>query len=502
MQLQLVKNSTGAMLLTTHNGEELLWEAKSYTWPDTAQEIAQVVDPINVYWHSLPKERQDDIWGVYKAAKDDFYAAANTTDLVGRLVGTVAQLYALMPYDEFKYFLEMRSGYTVPASVSDVMPATAVTEDAQMRTYLKKDYRELLTLAIALRPMLPIWAEFLVVTRKEIPSTFKEHIAYSLLARTYVVECEAVHRLAIYIQSSLSKLGTSTSAIIGGLGSSELPDWFKSGIVVKRVCLGTMQPQDDRKHVVAEVYKYLNSTISTLDRKFVGNVRDKEPIGSGNDEDNMSVVEMVKVKEDVAIGDIVAINAFAEDFITIGLNLEPGLSENLIKDYATKATKANFEVTDEWHQLMIQLLTAQHISSRGIEALPELAQKALLGTLQAVLVHSGHFDIAALLTANRIDNYSGSMISTADGRLKVSADLTSALVDMYRYVVEEGGSKSLNQLNPGLKTIDAIAKEFAKTEWELTVGKEMIEKTTFRTKRYVIQGDFKNQLARIVLQFC
>ena len=89
-------------------GEELMWEAKSYTWPDTVQEIAQVVDPINVYWHSLPKERQDAIWAIYKTAKDDFYAAANITDLVGRLVGTVAQLYQQMPYDEFKYFLEMR----------------------------------------------------------------------------------------------------------------------------------------------------------------------------------------------------------------------------------------------------------------------------------------------------------------------------------------------------------------------------------------------------------
>ena len=501
MEMNLVVESGIQTIVMRHRGQVMRWDARPYKWGNPV-ENGQIFNPINDYWSRLPAERQDAIWACYIKVNQSFHTAAGLSELNAALTDDIAALYQQMPYDEFAYWLQFKSDYKVPTSMLSEMPASAITEDVQLRTYLRHDYVELLAMAVALRPMLPIWSEYLYTTKKDIPGTFKEHIAFGLIGRTYLVELDAMARLMTFIECSLAKIQQSSSAIIGGLGTAELPEWVRSGIVVKRVAVATLTPIDDKKHVVAEVYKYLNNAITTMDRKFSGHIKDKEPHGSGNEEDNMSIAEIIKVKEEESIGDTVIIEAFAKQYLDMATALHPDIAIDRVSTCVQSAIETPIEIRDKFHITVAQYVLARVLSPDGIEYLTEIEQKAILGLTQAILWHEEQYELAALITASPMETETVSVLSNADAKLPIDKVIVEQLMVKFPWYINEAGKKSERQLNPALKVIDIIAKEVGSCDWILNCPQELIRRTTRGTKRYTIQGDFKNHLGRLILNNC
>ncbi len=503
MKLQLVKRSDETKLVMSHlDHPSLSFDGKSYNF-STENDLFQAIDPINAYWSSLPDERQELIYTIYQKIDLLFKDYSDIESLNAELVHLCHDLLEQHPTNELSYFMRVKYGFTVPTSVYEQMPASAVTEEAQLRTYLKNDYIELLELSLRLRPMYVVWSEWLRQTHNRVPRSFKEHVAFSLLQRSDIIDSHAMQRLMQYVESSLSKSPVSNSAIIGGLGTAELPEWFRSGIVVKRICVGTLKPTDDKKHIVAEMYKYLNSTITTLDRKFEGIVKDKEPIGSGSEEDNMSISEMVKVKETVPIGDTVIFTAFAKELENNALAKKPDINMDLVRRCIDRAVNAEIDLKDNFHQVLVQYCfgSCDILSANGIESLNDIELKGLLGVTQAVMIEQELYDLAVLITASPLPVKTG-VFSVNEIRFKVAPDVVQALLDKYPHAISEPGSKSPTQMNPALRAMDIIAKDVIKTEWLLTCEPELIAKSSYRTKRCNILSNFKNELGKFILLNC
>ena len=503
MQLKYVKSSDETKLVLTHlDNPSLSFDGKSYNFT-TDNDRHNAIDPINGYWASLPDERQNVIFDIYTKIDLAFKDYNSIESLNATLIHLCHDLLQQHPAEELSYFMRVKYGFIVPTSVYDVMPASAVTEEAQLRTYLKNDYIELLELSLRLRPMYLVWSEWLRQVNNRVPRSFKEHVAFSLLQRSDIIDSHAMQRLMMYVESSLSKSPVSNSAIIGGLGTSELPEWFRSGIIVKRICIGTLKPTDDKKHIVAEMYKYLNSTITTLDRKFEGIVKDKEPIGSGSEEDNMSISEMVKVKETVPIGDTVIFTAFAKELENNALAKKPDINMDLVRRCVERAVAAEINLTDNFHQVLVQYCFGgcDILSANGIESLNDIELKGLLGVAQAVLIEQELYDLAVLITANPLPRKPG-VYAVNEIRFKVEPTIVQALLDKYPFAIPEPGSKSATQLNPALKAMELIAKEAIKTEWMLTCEPELIAKSSYKSKRCNILSNFKNELGKFILLNC
>lgn len=503
MQLQYYKSSGETKVKVLHRDyEPLEFDSKAYNL-STENDVLQVIDPINKYWSTLPDERQDAIFDIYRKIDEVFKDYVTIEALNSSLVHLCHALLQQHPTDELNYFLRIKYGFAVPTSVYEQMPASAVTEEAQQRTYLVSDYTELLILSLQLRPMFVVWGEWLKQTHTQVPRSFKEHVAFSLLQRSEVIDSNAMQRLMLYVESSLSKAPVSNSAIIGGLGTAELPEWFRSGIVVKRICVGNLKPTDDKKHIVAEMYKYLNSTITTLDRKFEGPVKDKEPIGSGSDEDNMSISEMVKVKETVPIGDTVIFKSFARELENNALAKEPDIDIELVRACIARAVDTEIEIVDKFHQVLVQYCFggSDILSAAGVPSLNEIELKGLIGVTQAILIKQGLYDLAVLITASplpvKVGNY-----SLADIRFKVSPQIQEELIAKYPYMIPEPGNKSATQMNPALRAMDIITKEVSRTEWSLNCDPELIKMSSYNTRHVSILPSFKNELGKFILLNC
>ena len=70
----------------------------------------------------------------------------------------------------------------IPVRLEDTFVHSDERPMTRDKTYTKPDYVKLIGLTLALRPMIPIWGEFIERTHKETGTSFKEYYAYLLMA--------------------------------------------------------------------------------------------------------------------------------------------------------------------------------------------------------------------------------------------------------------------------------------------------------------------------------
>src|SRR5690606_22049939 len=91
----------------------------------------------------------------------------------------------------------------------------------QARTYLRDDYRELVIFALALRPMVPIWGEYIRTSGDIAGNVYKEYAAMRLMINSWPSKCKPRERLLEYLENLIPRDPKNNSAIWSGLGTTE-----------------------------------------------------------------------------------------------------------------------------------------------------------------------------------------------------------------------------------------------------------------------------------------
>lgn len=489
-------------IYTVHNDLQIAWDVREYLSRDFNFE--GTFDEINSFWSTLPIGRQEAIWDIYVRVREAFEIILSTEQLHSELVKLCKELYQQFTLDEVRYWVNRHSNIRVPPTLKD----TYGPDDPKDRTYLVEDYRGLIDLSIYLRPMVPIWGEYLRTAKVHAGSVFKERFVVRLLNTSSVMTSPPVKRLMTFIRASLSPENLAMSAVIGGLGSEELPDWLLSLGIVKRLAVESVVDSGDGKTIISNLYNYLfTNTLKSVDRKFDGKVRDKLPT-EYSDDDNASVIENYKMKQKVSDGDITAMLVYAPRLYDIRDRIAPELSNQRIEEFLHASKGLGGQSVSPHRRTIAQWTLARVQPPRAMPLFPRNEQIALSTLTAAILWEWGFTELSALqmglpANAGRRDV----AVGIEGGRAKVSKDLVEQLLALYPYTRRDSKAKLNNErlANPALIAIDELTKGLVKTAWNVYLPNSCYHETREGVlpapgANHRVSTDIRDQLAKLIIK--
>lgn len=485
-----------SVIYTEHKGQKIEWNASEYEKGNN-KTAETVFRHINEFFASLPEEKQDGIWNCYVDIKETFDSVFDAKRLHSFLTETITKLYTYLSLEEISLWINFKSDIMIPLSIKDQYDIT----DPIDRTYVKKDYSDLILLSLALRPIVPVWSEYNSRVKSLIGNHFKEYQSLALLMNTELFHHTSMEKLRTYVEANSAVItdtagdGNSIAAIIGGLGTTELPDWLLALSVVRRVAIADLDANSETGTIIANVYKYVSNSIKSLDKRFKGTIKNKET-SKGDDEDNASVIEGYKVKQEQSDGDLVTLSVFTDRIEDITQRLQPDLDPIMLND-CLHSIQQLAELDVHQHQITLtQWVIHPIIPARGVPYLNKQALLKVMAISQAVLWHRGFNDLAKLITARPVEFDEDIILGGFEARSLIPKELMDELIRLYPFFPklqnkQQGDRKS----NPASKAIDIITKDLVREQWMLTGPQSL----TLGEKRLITPADIKAQLAKFII---
>lgn len=526
-----MSNKGMSVVRLVHKKQELSWDVSIYDRV-TFADIPTVFDCINAYWKTLPADRLDGIFAIYQKIHETMQTGRDIYSLNQSLTNLVAQLYALMPYEEIRHWVNYKADVKIPASILvDYTPSqmsrglpSALKKQPQPDpdgpvqlpsisaadlnypkelTYLRRDYQELAVLSVALRPMVPIWGEYIKLTGEQVGGMFKEYEAMRLLYETDIPNVEPTQRLLTYMEYWAANEQTSHSAIMGGLSMTILPSWLLAGCLVRRVVFGQIHAMDDNQSIISNIYRYVSSTMKSIHDSFNGKVNPKKLPMEMNEEDNSSLADMYKVKQDVSDADLVAMNIYTEHVTDMARRIDETLPPEMVAVCLNFMEKLQHERIRQHQIVLVQWIIRPALSPRSIPYLNKASMLRILAVTQAALWHWGFFDLAAFLTATERPASNLSAQWGSESRSRVPKEMVDELEKLYpHYRRQRGKDKSVRQLNVAYRAIDGFCEYLMQSEWRLNAPAPIAEKVQAigTAKQLIIPPDIRATLARLMIR--
>lgn len=490
-----------------HKQQEIPWNLRLY-YRNSTLDIPEVFEFINGYWASLPEARQDQIFECYLEARHHIDEVIDQNMMHHRLTKTCKRLYELMPFEEIEYWVNNSANIKVPPSIKDTYDQLEISErnqtamDYQSKTYLRADYLQLINLAIALKPMIPIWAEYARADQVGVSGTFREYQALSLLNLSSILTVQPVNRLRTYIETNDPDLKTLMSAALGGLGSSELPDWAMALVIMRKLVIFKLSSYDDSNNIIRVIYHHVKNTINTVPRRFTSQIRDKPTPSGGDDDENKSILETYKIKQEVSDGDLMVLSIYTEDVMGMSTRIAPDIDPNVVELCIENIRRCQNNHPTRGQLVLLSWVLSHVIPPRSIDHLNKQAIFSCMASAQAVLWHWGFCDVALLLTATETRDKQGSLLGGVETRSRIPKEYVDQFVEIYPHFQEKGSKDSERQTNVACKAIDTIAKDFIKCDWKVQSPDELKEhgSTIDDMNLMSTPSDIKTQLSALVLK--
>lgn len=487
-----------------HRGVVLEWNIALFDKASFNGEF-DIFEQINGYWGHLAMEVQDKIFNVYQRIKDVFDSVWENSELTKQLYQLIKELYVHHQLSDIKFWISFRSNVVVPAGLREEFKESHETPGTRERTYLKADYEWLVALSVALRPMVPIWGEFINRTRRDAGTVFKEYYAFQLLAYSSLYNSEPMERLRVYVEHSLPAEKSKAAAIFGGISSEDFPMWVLGLVVVRRLSIGDVRGTDPGTTLVSFIYKYIGQKVKGHDNNFIGMVKDKQVEGQGQEgENNLSKLEGYKIKQEIPAGDIAIIEYRARQPLHLAKKLCPDISEELVKESIATVTAALQNSTIFNPQMtMVQWVMAGVLPPRGLLHLKKTTVLMVMGVVQAILWHKGHRELAGLMTALEQDSDDEMLLGGTDSRARIPKDMLEQLDALFPYSRRPTGKmRQVKRTNAAIETIEELNKGFGSNVWRLTLPAAWVEQVTGNknNRRYSTPHDIKVKLAALAIQ--
>lgn len=521
------------LIVVEHKGQELSFLTGAW---GAIQRTEQVYNDINAYWASLPMSRQDAIWQDYVEIHEMVNTINHFSRMHEQLRRKVADLMSHHPFDEIKYYVERSSKVKYPKDLKD---AYGVGAPEGSLTYLRGEYIELISLIIQLRPMIPVWGEYIDKCKSELGTHHKDYQAGLLLAQSAVPASAPFKRLHEYITAYLGDI-TSPQLILAanmaGISTANLPDSLLNTIIVKRLSvtdLVTTSMPDEATNVMSKIYNHSRAASEKSNNYHRGVLRDKTAsnVDMGNDEDNTSRIELIKVRESISEGDMVAIEHYCEQTLVLARKIDSTIPKELVSacmnhlssDGGYQAEDFRFWLTS-WVLCGHRLLKAKDgtltrgrvLSPKCIEVARYEAQLSMLAAAQALLWHWGFHELAVLISDKPEKLDTSTMIGATTNKLnKTLAKELAVLYPMPQVLRGKRGDRVNSWPNPNkealeaqalkeciaIKDIDTFVRTVGPLAWAKAAPAALVAVCNHQVKANytMLVSDIKNQLATLVL---
>lgn len=509
MEIQLNSDDiTKRDITISHNGRKLTWNANPFERTELG--VTDVFLYLNQYWSRLSPDQHDKMFALY----EEIYKALDRFDDLEKLTIALQKLIAdlLDNYhseEQMNHWVNFYSNLIIPASISDAVEFTSGSPTTRDKTYLVSDYKNLIGLSITLRAILPIWGEFISRTKKECGTAFKEYHAKRLLNYSSIDKCEAMRKLKKYVELQLPTDRSIDSAIIGGIGSEDYPNWVLARVLIRRLCVGDISGMNQNLTIISYIHMYIRQKNSgqraqrtSGDSNFSGTIREKFPeSGSEEGDDNKaSRLEGYKIQETLCRGDIVFLKNFMSDPLKVARLVEPNIDPVIVEESLKSINALMDEKIGTAQITLTQWVLKRAISPRSLAALSKGSVLEAIAVAQAVLWFRGYKEIAAFASAfNRVTD--DHQIPMVESRSRITKELHEELGMLYPYQ-RKTRKPNPRASNPAVIAVDALANELCSKEWTITIpDRWMMELAQGLTsRRFVPSMNIKIQLATLVCQ--
>lgn len=540
MKLTLVNirekgNNAGSKAILTHSlggrqpEQELSWCVKAFDRNrqkvnnlgyEEAEEVVDPFDQLNAYWASLPLDAQDQIYLVYQEIYEVFETSSRLQTLMGNLSPLLQKLYSLHRTANLYYWVKMKSNIRVPteARVYDTL-AENVEKGEQYgsrewpreSTYLKDDYWGLIVLMLALRTLYPIWGRFMGQVKDDVGSELKEFYALKLLTRTDIVKEPEYIAVEKYVKHFVPIDKIKNATVAGYVPVEDFITWMTGLVVVRRLSLLNFTGKNQQFSLVSSIWSFINMTMKQYEKTVNETIKDKNPEGGARDRDKnnkASGLELIKIKESITSGDIVALNEFAENTIQVAKLKCPAVPPAFVLTCIEIANKMQHSIIDPAQITLLQWVIASVVPPRSIPRLDKKAVLSLIAVSLATLWHYKHYDLAALLTAQVMESNDEMSMGGIDTRNRIDKENQEKLLKLYPHVPRGSSRTRVDDFAPADKnncvaniSINLLEKALSKKAWILTLPKSWISLLpNHRTGRhYSVPPDIKNKLAELTI---
>lgn len=490
-------------LAIEHNGQTLLWNGSNFDKKCFGEDY-DITKHINQYWAHLPHHRQEKIYGLYAKIRMIFEEVYETQQLIEELLPAIKALYEEHTLDEVGHWIGFYSDIAIPTGRFD---ETYVVSDERAgnreKTYLRSDYERLVSLALCLRVMVPVWGEFIYRTKKETGTSFKEYYAFQLLGQTELMNSVPMEKLRIYVQSNIQMDKPMHSTIIGGVGSQDYPIWLLGLVVVRRLCIGDISGSNPLTHLVTYIFNYISNKVNGNNSPtFGGMVKNKEFDSGDASDHNVSRIEGYKIKQEAPIGDMVILEHFMETPLNVARLLKPDIDLGLVEVFLQHAKTLEGEPLWKPQIVLTQWVLNPVLSPRGVTQLSKLKTINAIAVAQAWLWTQGHHQLACLITAIASSTESELQLGGIDSRAKIMKDQMDELARLYPYTKVASAKQKTKPTNSAVSAIDSVASMLGQRDWILTAPNDCaaIVTKSESLRRYSCPYDIRILLAKLVIE--
>lgn len=543
------KSSFSLVSVRHNNEEELVFNAKGYSnakpgamkedeTSATGQRVS-LFDEINEFISRLPKADQEKIYQSYQRIDSTFSEFGKTTSanvagveqisnsrmLSDLLADAIKEIYDIVLFEDLREYVITNRKLKIPPDLMDSYTTSdKVTPRYMQRTYLRDEYIDLVSVALGLRLMIPVWGSFLPISGKEDRISMKELNAYHLLAKSKIYRATGVisptsrwfgerltedetnltvfSRLETYLAANLKEEEYELAVSFKHLSSEEVPEYLMAQGLVRKAAVAPLSVEYGEQHMMKIIFNYCCSNNNRKPTVFGGNIKQKVDVETALD-DNSSVLCVYKMKEQVSAGDLMICQKYVMRYLNAARTIEPNLSDERIEACVKSAMSIDRFIPTESQTTLCVWIMSTVIAGCVVEIYdrkePLLVSMAIA---QAVLWEWDLPQLAILLTARKIPLGEGEQLSFVP-RTPVS-DPNQALlgvVNPYEYTDNRGSDITMSP-NTAIRGIERVSQEFFKSEWEPRCCKELAASyyRSDKTRRVEVSPDFRDQVAQLLIK--
>lgn len=449
-------------------------------------DIFNLYDQINEYVATLPDYTQKEIYNVfYKVYSQDYRQNYTDVNYVIKLENKIAKVSELLNYNNFKLWMSHKENQMfIPENIRDDYvydPDMNITEE---KTYIKHEYRDLISLIIFIRALSPLYLDFYVYI-KQITNHYYYKI-FMLFVRSDIYNSPEIEKLKRYIEANqITLIGNTKNEhliINAGLSDDDILDSLVSEIIFNKLL--TIDFFNKKCNIISFIFqtiKYKGNFITSDSTA----IRPKTTVASGDaTKEDISYFEDYRKTSNIPIGTVVEIQHSLSniEFLVNALghsNFDYAMYERELQH----VPKLIDRKLDKIQIYLLGWFISKIINPRALYYIEYKRLVELMLFAKVVLMINGQEFIGMLLSSfrSREAPYVNVII-----RNSVNKTLIKRLTNYYKFSIEDDKQSVIE------RTISEISKEIINCLWEPIGDPEQIAKFTNKDGYLIIPNNIND----------
>lgn len=521
-------NEMKDVVLVTHGDQEIEFITSSLYKPQQTHAIQDPFKFINNYINGeLSIVAQQEMFELYLTAKEVLSSIMTLEQINAKLTMVCSGLTNLINQDIFINYMRIYSGLIVPPDIKNDWGQ--VDESfTRNKTYLRQDYVELLEMVTLVRLFIPIWGEYVGVSRDSSPDAYKEYNAYRLLVKSNITKYPALERLLRYVTEvfeDISKAKHVAVSTVSGIGVEEIPEWLCANLIVRRFTILPLEGSDNQPpiNIITKISAYVESSIKNVNKRFAETIhaKSKSPkVGDGEQETSL-IEANYRVKQElpyvVILDSIAFLNPLAvmvgdgseqsqsyckDAIVNAAISIDPTVIETEVRSVIEANVGLEKASYGEHNFKLTKLVLANSISTGLFDHMDKLTWTAGMILTQALLHHWGLHVLA--LSATAIDSLNQSDGARLITLVKPTEEQRKVMEEIFPYAnpSRQRGVRTKSD-NYGLQGIVELSKVFTAYRRRVNIPKHLDLKEpelNTRNSQMAIGGDITTHLINLIIK--